>query len=56
MKHLGSTTVSVNNKITLIKKVAEELGAKVGDYIVFIKEDDRLIIILEKDLEVNITK
>jgi len=41
---LGTSKVSTNNKITLIKEVAEKLGIKEGDKVAFYEENGKIII------------
>ena len=44
MEILGTSRVSVANKITLIESVVEHLHVAQGDLIVFIKENDVIYI------------
>ena len=43
-KPLGTSKVAINRKISLIKAVAEKLGADEGDLIVFYEDGDRVYI------------
>ena len=45
MKMLGATKVTTKNKISLLDAVAEELNAKVGDFIVFYKKSNGEIVV-----------
>lgn len=44
---LGSTKVSTNRKISLVKEVAEKLDMKEGDFVIFYENEDGEIV-LEK--------
>ena len=41
---LGSTKVSTDNKVTIIKKAAEILGVNKGDILAFYEEEGRVYI------------
>jgi len=43
-KPLGTSKVAIGRKISLIKAVADKLGADEGDLIVFYEDDDRVYI------------
>ncbi len=43
-KLLGSTKVSTDNKVTIVKNVAEILGINKGDMIAFYEEDGKVYI------------
>ncbi len=45
MKFLGSSRITTNNKITLTVDVFKELKVKMGDYIIFEKDDKGNILI-----------
>lgn len=44
---LGSTKVSTNRKISLVKEAAEKLGVEEGDYVIFYENENGKIV-LEK--------
>lgn len=41
---IGESRITSKGQITLPKKIAENLGAKKGDYIIFSKEGSRIYI------------
>lgn len=41
---LGSTKVSTDNKVTIVKKAAEILGVSKGDILAFYEEEGRVYI------------
>lgn len=41
---LGSTKVSTDNKVTIVKNAAEILGVNKGDILAFYEEEDRIYI------------
>jgi len=43
-KILGTSKITVNRKISLIKEVADRLHAQEGDTIVFYEDDGKIII------------
>ncbi len=43
-KILGTSKISTNRKISLLKKVADELKAGVGDDVVFYSENGKICI------------
>lgn len=48
-KKIGITKVTANGQITLSKKIRDEIGVEIGDYVIFEKtEDNKLFIISAK--------
>lgn len=43
-KLIGMTKVAVGWKISLLKEVADKLNAKIGDKIVFVEEEGKIVI------------
>jgi hypothetical protein len=43
-KLLGSTKVSTDNKVTIIKKAAEILGINKGDMLAFYEEEGKIYV------------
>ena len=45
MKLIGTSKVSIQNKITIIEQVATDIGLNVGDRVAFLKSDTGDIIL-----------
>jgi len=43
-KILGTSKLSVSNKLTLIENAQKKLDAQIGDLIVFYEEEDKIFI------------
>ena len=41
---IGTAKISAGWKISLLKEIAEQMGAKLGDKIVYIEEEERFYI------------
>ena len=54
MKVIGTSKISVQNKVTIIEQVAKELGVFVGDRLAFLRSDSGDIIIKNlSDVEIK---
>ncbi len=52
---ITSSKISSQNQITLPGKVREKLGLKAGDKVVFVEEDDKIVMRNLKDLIYEVT-
>ena len=54
MELLGLTTVAVQNKITVIEAVAQELNIKLGDRLAYVKNDaGEIVLTKQSDLDIT---
>lgn len=45
MRHIiGTAKISAGWKISLLKEIAEQMDAKIGDKVVYIEEDGKILI------------
>ena len=45
-KKIGITKVTANGQITLSRKIRNEIGVEIGDYVIFEKTEDNKLFIL----------
>ena len=53
---IGISKVTRNGQITLSRKVLNELGVEIGDYIIFEKNEDNKLYILPAEVKIKKTK